>query len=352
MVHQRNAGYASVRWFSSRTVGTESGNGENLLGYWLPFGLTYVLRRGDEYDHLPAVWDWSRLPGVTSPAEVPEFSGLLVGGHRFAGGASDSTSGVAAAQFNAFETQSKKAWFFCGDLMLALGADIACKRPGAVATTLNQTRLRGDVITNRGRVAPGRTAHQLPGVKWLWHDGMTYLLPDSTDLHLLLHQATGKGKRINKELGSGDVSADMFTLTIEHGVRPVGERYAYGVWMGEPFAPTDTWEPPPFSIIENSSDLQCVHHQSGQVVQAVMHRPGTAPLGNGYQLTIDQPCVLQATRTLEGWDLALSDPLQGVQSMRLTLTDPDQKSTRSVVKFDQSRGWRGRSESVKVKALR
>jgi chondroitin AC lyase len=351
MVHQRDAGYASARWFSARTVGSESGNEENLLGHWLPFGLTYLLRRGDEYDQLPAVWDWSRLPGVTSPAEVPQFSGLLVGGHRFAGGASDGRCGVAAAQFDRFETQAKKAWFFCGDLMLSLGADIACERPSPVATTINQTRLRGDIITNLGQLRRRGVADRLNGVRWLWHDGLTYLLPDGQDFQLLMRQATGTGQRINKELGLGTVSADVFMLTIEHGRRPIGERYAYGVWMGETAAPEASWVPPNFSIIENSPDMQCVHHQSGQVVQAVMHRPGTAPLGHGHQLTIDRPCIVQATRSPEGWDLALADPLQVSQAMDLELNASGQKPWRSVVEFDKSPGMGGRSASVKLTAL-
>lgn len=35
---------------SKRTIGTELNiNNENLLGFWLPFGLTFTYRTGDEY---------------------------------------------------------------------------------------------------------------------------------------------------------------------------------------------------------------------------------------------------------------------------------------------------------------
>ena len=93
MVQQAESGYFSVKMVSSRTIGTESGNGENLLGFWLPFGLTYLVQRGDEYDGLPVVWDWSRLPGVTAPAEVPPFSGLLRHESHFVGGLGQGRTG-------------------------------------------------------------------------------------------------------------------------------------------------------------------------------------------------------------------------------------------------------------------
>ncbi len=60
---------------SERTVGIELNmNSENKLGYWLPYGLTYIYRRGDEYTAIFPVWDWALLPGVTSPhVEITEY---------------------------------------------------------------------------------------------------------------------------------------------------------------------------------------------------------------------------------------------------------------------------------------
>ena len=52
---------------SERTVGIETNvNSENKLGYWLPYGLTYIYRHGYEYDGIFPVWDWAILPGVTN----------------------------------------------------------------------------------------------------------------------------------------------------------------------------------------------------------------------------------------------------------------------------------------------
>ena len=68
-VHYNRTYFTSLRMCSKRTAGMEMNvNGENLLGYYLPFGLTYIYRHGDEYQDIFPVWDWGRLPGVTSPS--------------------------------------------------------------------------------------------------------------------------------------------------------------------------------------------------------------------------------------------------------------------------------------------
>ena len=79
LAHQTPKGYFSVKMVSKRTIGTESGNGENLLGYWLPFGATFIVANGNgnEYLGLQPLLDWSALPGTTAPEVVPSFSGYL-----------------------------------------------------------------------------------------------------------------------------------------------------------------------------------------------------------------------------------------------------------------------------------
>jgi chondroitin AC lyase len=319
MVHQTIRGYWSVKMVSARTVGTESGNEENLQGYWLPFGCTYLLRRGDEYDGLPAVWDWRRLPGVTAPAEVPKLVGLQGHEARFVGGVSDGKSGVAAMVLGKLETTARKAWFFHGDLMVALGAAIGSKRAAPVTTTLNQTRWRTDVVGSAGPVAAGGGAPvQLDNLAWLWHDGITYLLPGQAGVSLQLQDASGSGKAINRQLGSGDVRARVLTLAIDHGVRPDAASYAYGVWMGAASA-ADAGKGPAYTVLENSDRQQSIRHGDGAVVQAVMHAPGNVRLDNTFAVQVDQACLLQVVRADAGWTVSVCDPTTSLQRINITL---------------------------------
>ena len=128
MTHEREGFYISVKMVSNRTVGTETSNGENLKACWLPFGLTWIIRRGDEYKNIFPVLDWGRLPGVTSAHLATANVKRLTQPESFVGGVSDGTYGAAALDFDQMSTQGHKAWFFFDHEMVALGAGITSSR--------------------------------------------------------------------------------------------------------------------------------------------------------------------------------------------------------------------------------
>ncbi|MGH7995829.1 MAG: polysaccharide lyase family 8 super-sandwich domain-containing protein, partial [Opitutaceae bacterium] len=66
MVHRPGSWYASIKMYSPRVLRTETWvNAEDLKGYHLSDGATFLMIRGDEYDNIQPVWDWRKLPGVT-----------------------------------------------------------------------------------------------------------------------------------------------------------------------------------------------------------------------------------------------------------------------------------------------
>jgi chondroitin AC lyase len=86
-----------------RSIGSESGNGDNKRAYYMGFGTTFVLTRGRggaEYRDIQPVWDWQRLPGTTVE-QVPGFSypaiewgSGSVGSDRFGGALADQSIGA------------------------------------------------------------------------------------------------------------------------------------------------------------------------------------------------------------------------------------------------------------------
>lgn len=161
-LHQRPDYTLDVRMASTRTMRCENGNGENLRGYFITEGGTAIVRRGDEYHDIFPVWDWSRLPGTTTPAlaEVPRPAAWgQMGQSPFAGGVSDSLYGVTAYQMtdttNNVHTSAKKAWFFFDNEVVCLGADIRSENAAGIGTTINQCLLNGPVhIQTRRAKAP------------------------------------------------------------------------------------------------------------------------------------------------------------------------------------------------------
>jgi chondroitin AC lyase len=157
-------------------------------GRWLPFGATWILRRGDEYNSILPVLDWARLPGVTSAHEVMPPIRNVSQPEGFVGGVSDGIYGAAAMVFTQSEptplvsvfkimTQGRKSWFFFDREMVALGAGISSVRDEPVGTTLNQTRLDGPVLIDGHAVELGEA--KVPQTSWVHASGINCCQPQS-----------------------------------------------------------------------------------------------------------------------------------------------------------------------------
>lgn len=318
LVHQTKAGYVSVKACSARTVGTESGNGENLLGYWLPFGVTYLLRRGDEYDGMPALWDWSALPGLTAPATTPAFAGYQRHEEAFVGGVSDTVSGAFVLRLNKLQTQARKFWSIDGDWVVALGSGIQSTNANPVRTTLNQCRRVGDVLTGQGVVQPGTRLLAAADKGWVWHDDMLYHVLDAEECSLALQQRREDGSRINRSMGQAQAQGDTFMLTIQHGQGPRGARYAYAVRLGATRADALAGASLPV-VVANTPDLQAVRHPGSGLVHAVFHGPGLLELDGGDSLEADAGLVVQARRAGAAWELTVCEPTRRLPRAKVRL---------------------------------
>jgi hypothetical protein len=84
--------YFSVKMCSDRVAGAESCNSENLCGYYLGDGATYLYQSGKEYENIFPFWDWKKIPGTTTQQDSKELPVLTAAGYRlptdFVGGVS------------------------------------------------------------------------------------------------------------------------------------------------------------------------------------------------------------------------------------------------------------------------
>lgn len=145
MLHQRPGYTMDVRMVSTRTYRCESGNGENMRGYFIGDGGTWLSQSGTEYEGTFAMWEWSYVPGTTTPAlsnsAVPTPGAFLEAGSgetNFAGGVSDSIYGAAAFHQKDSEhgiaTQSNKSWFFFDNEVVCMGSAIRSNNSNAGLT--------------------------------------------------------------------------------------------------------------------------------------------------------------------------------------------------------------------------
>ncbi|MEU4446304.1 polysaccharide lyase family 8 super-sandwich domain-containing protein [Actinosynnema sp. NPDC050801] len=215
LVHRRPTWAFTVRASSTRTVPTETLNGENTLGRHLGDGVATIrLGSSDGYREVLPVWDWARLPGTTTE----QGRSLLPRPYLERGAAEDvfgwaaDGHGAAVVRIAGVDrfTDGWKAWFCFPDAVVALGAGISAPGANRVVTTIDQRLAVGDVSTDPVR-----------------HGGITYvpLAPHFTSLE-----------------------GGIFTIGFDHGPSPVNASYACLI------AP----EVPDFEVLANTPTEQSV----------------------------------------------------------------------------------------------
>lgn len=322
-VHQRQAYYTSVKMASSRTFGTESINGENLEGYWIPFGVNYIARRGDEYSGIFPVWDWAHLPGVTSPEEVPPIPGYVRQPSSFTGGVSDGMYGASAMKLDIASGTSihaSKAWFFFDEELVALGAGISSKARTSVSTTIAQSLLRGNVVVDGSTVPADRQA--IGDASWVLHDGVGYVFPGKSAIVLRTGPRSGSWSRVSSIGERTPITKDVFALWLDHGVAPANGTYEYIIVPGiDSERLAQYTQGNPIRILANTADVQAVRHERSGISEAVFYSPGRLQLREGLTMRVDQPCLALLIERGDSLQLALSAP-NGPLQVHVSLSLP------------------------------
>lgn len=225
-ISYKNCLWAKV--ISSRTVGGESGNGENLKGYYMGCGSYFILRTGNEYHNIQPIWEWQRIPGTTVE-QVDNFNYPLIdwgydnwGSDDFAGTISDGESGIASMILSRGNIKNAKKSVialpyknvFTGSSIDGLSAN------NAIYTSVNQCNLNGDVDVyfndeTRETIKLGQrlTSEKITKIV---HDKLCYSFPLSQKITVQALLQTGSWHDINKDRGSEIISGEVFSVWIEH----------------------------------------------------------------------------------------------------------------------------------------
>lgn len=311
MAHHRAGYYTSVKMCSNRTKGTEFGNGENSKGSWLPFGLTYIARTGKEYDNIFPTWDWTGLPGVTSPNVTFPLTtwGMVNQSTTFVGGASDGTYGAAAMDFDKLSTKAKKAYFYFDKEFVCLGTAISSTNSNPIFTTINQCLKSGDMAVNGTAYTSEAQTFTSNKVR-VHHDNIGYLLLNNGSGTVSLASRSGSWYDINTSQSSTSITKDVFTMRIAHGTQPSNGSYAYAVVPGITRSNFETYAAtPPVSIVSNTSSIQAVYNAQLGVYQAVFYAAGTVNFGTALTIDVDKPCIVVARNMGSSTKLTVSNPL-------------------------------------------
>ena len=208
---------------------------------FLADGVNMIMQSGHEYDNIFPVWDWRRLPGTTTEQGTyslkPSADWGVMGTSTFAGGVSDGTYGATVFNYSRLNVAAKKSWFFFDNEYVALGAAInAPNATNPVITTLNQSLLNGPVTystTSGGTQSLSSGAVTTGGLQWVVQDGIGYYFPTSPgSATVQAISQSGSWYSINQSYSQATVTANVFSLQINHPNKPVNDTYAYVVVPG------------------------------------------------------------------------------------------------------------------------
>ncbi len=237
LVHRRPDFYMSVKMCSSRTIGNESVNSENVLGRLTGHGATFFLTDAEEYREIGAVWNWRQLPGVTA---IQNNSSLWAKARNYrnespwVGGVSDGDLGFGVMNFYNREVKARKSYFCFDRAMVVTANGIAATGKDAepVLTVVEQARLRGpvEVIDETGAVRQlPMGEHRFKGPLRIRHAAFEYRLDAGPEVSVKLEEVTGNWKRVTTALSPEPVTGKVLTISFNHGSRPKREACRYTV---------------------------------------------------------------------------------------------------------------------------
>jgi len=348
MVHHGATFYLSAKIPSSRTIGTEKMNGENLKRKFLPWGATNIMVDGDEYRNIFPAWDWSGIPGVTTVKEnvtdSTNGSAYLISSSVFAGGVSDGVFGLAAYDYSWDGINGRKAWFFTPDAMYCFGAGISASKTNPVITNVNQCYSSGTVTVSKNGVKStiNGVEMNLSNLSWSHHDRVGYFFPTGGEITVKNINQTGSWYDINISQSVTPVTHKVFSLWIDHGNAPSDSRYEYIVVPSKELTQFETWiGTNPLKMIANNKEVQAVWDKNSGVFGIAFYSPGTISLEAGLSVWVDRACLLliQSVNKGASYKITVSDPTTTQQNVTIKISkklsgtgvilNPDQSSSIS-----------------------
>lgn len=327
--------YMLISMASSRCDGIESFHEKaDNFNFFTCDGMTYFMKKGNEYHQAIGGWNLTAIPGVTSRQgeerliPITNWRGYC-SKHNFAAaatsGGKNAASGFVFEKMNAsdkkgvndttgsndpnewiYGVKATKGYFMIDDCLIALGAGITNLQPdmqGSIYTTIDQTLYNGKiqyesikgVCETEGQVSQLLEAKD--NIVWAEHtDGFAYaVLSDYTtgSVHLKAGQRPTKWKELNaanKKQNNMPSSVDVLQMHIDHGSNVQDGSYAYIVYAGQEKA-KKAFEKMPLNILENTKDIQAVAWQDNYIGAAFYNPEKTLETSEG-TIKVTAPCAL------------------------------------------------------------
>jgi chondroitin AC lyase len=314
LVHRRAGFAAYLKMCSRRVIGTEVVNDENLSGRYLADGALWVYESGLEEKDIFPVLDWRRIPGVTCAQAGPTLRPAGMMDTDFAGGVSDGTNGAAGLDYNRDGVTAKKSWFFLGGRIVCLGAGITGTADAPVDTSLDLRFPPGTVVID-GHPGGNGIPQAMTGVGWICAGTRGYVFAQPQTVWIGTQPQQGSWTNIYKAGSPEKITSDIFSIWLDHGIRPHDATYAYTLLPATTPAQVKSFAAQPgIEIVSNTTAIQAVRDRDAHLLAAIFFTPGQLQ-ADGQVVSVDQPCAL----------------LLHESTGKITVADPTEKESRVTV---------------------
>lgn len=312
-LYRTGAWSAGLKMSSTRTIGAEIINYENLLGRFLCNGGIFFYRNGDEYENIFPVWDWTLVPGTTCFRTESLFPGVIMSkyynnNHDFVGGLSGDRYGISAIIVNDTGLYAKKSYFFTEQAVVCLGSDIQGDNTYEITTSIDQKLQKGDIHVIRK-----------PEGRIIYHDKMAYYVFNNPSLKIESGNATGNWQRIASVNSPEPVETDVFRLWINHGAGTGKSSYSYMVFPDiDDINNINDVEKTTVKIVCHDEKAHAITHND--LFQAVFFEPSSVQFAPNETITARTPCIIMMENAENKRTLSVSEPTQQKDKVELTLS--------------------------------
>ncbi|GAM20958.1 hypothetical protein SAMD00019534_041330 [Acytostelium subglobosum LB1] len=331
VVHARQNYMASLRFTSKRTINSQCQLGNGYTTQKIADGSFLLIVDGSEYFNIYPLWDWQRIPGITSEVndtQVACSAVRAVGTTKFDGSLSDGDYGIAAMDLApTYSTvRGKKAWFMFDDQIVFLGTNITNTLNTATLLTSIEQKFDGgnNIFTSNNSASPLPKGgiNTFTNVSWVHHGQVGILFPDvynKTNAAPVTVNVGTQGKGASWQYVGTDskgTNGDIYSVYLSHTAGgAVQNQYQYIMFpnmMYNTFTSQLDTLAKLITVIRNDDSVQAVAHRTLNNLQMVFWKPQqTVTTPYGFKVTSQFPILIQVLMINEtNYDITVSDPTQ------------------------------------------
>lgn len=314
---------------SSRIYNFESINQENLKGWHLSDGMTYLYNADQKQfeDNFWSTVNYQRLPGTTTEENLTALTNKTSTKSWVGGTAMLDKYGVSGMDLSPFGTtlSAKKSWFMLADGIVCLGAGIANQDNRDVFTTIEQRKLgleNSNTFTVDGKIIPGDFDVVDRNVNWAHLSGnvkgsdIGYYFPEGIKISMKRKPQSGKWSEVRTGTDSTLKTRHYLTLWKAHGNHDIDDnvaenKYAYLLLPGYSAEKVKQYaKSPSIQILENTARVQAVKDIKLGLTAVNFWKDtlSSVVVDRKIYLTCDKKAAVMVMENQKGINVSLSDP--------------------------------------------